>query len=144
MINRMLKLFIYSVFVWSALFLTTDTTAVNANNRDREFGVMTRNMYLGTDFDGIFAAPDQISLFIAVGAAFSNVQAGNPQERIAGIADEIEAASPALVGLQEVALWRTGAFADPAPAETVAFDFLAMQSRTLTSARAYRSAVRDR
>ncbi len=131
--KRMLKLSIYSAFVWSALFLTADTATVNADNRDRGLGVMTRNMYLGTDFDGIFAAPDQISLFIAVGAAYSNVQAGNPQERIAGIADEIEAASPALVGLQEVALWRTGTFGDPAAAETVAFDFLAMLHAELAS-----------
>ncbi len=130
--KRMLKLFVYSIFAWCVLMLSAGVGEVGAkpdakaNNRDRELGVMTRNMYLGTDFDDIFNATNQISLFIAVGAAYSNVQAGNVPERIAGIADEIEAASPTLVGLQEVALWETGAFGDPSPADTVAFDFLAM------------------
>jgi endonuclease/exonuclease/phosphatase family metal-dependent hydrolase len=128
--KRMLRQSIYSILIFCVLMLSVGVGEVsakfNANNRDRELSVMTRNMYLGTDFNDIFTATDQISLFIAVGAAYSNVQAGNPQERITGIADEIEAASPTLVGLQEVALWETGAFGNPAPADTVAFDFLAM------------------
>ena len=96
----------------------------NANNRDRELGVMTRNMYLGTDFSEIFAAQSPEELVAEVAEAYSEVEASNPAERIAGIADEIQAASPTLVGLQEVALWRIGAPFDPAPAETVTYDFL--------------------
>ena len=131
----MLNLGFYSIFVFCSLILSTvDVSAQStANNRDRELGVMTRNMYLGTEFDAIFAAPDQFSLLLAVGAAYTNVQNSNPAERIAGIADEIEAAGPALVGLQEVALWRTGTFGDPADADTVAFDFLAMLHAELAS-----------
>jgi len=128
----MFKLSVFYTLLLCVLMLCAGVGEVSAkfdakaNNSDRELGVMTRNMYLGTDFDNIFAATNQTSLFIAVGAAYSRVQAGNVPERIAGIADEIEAASPALVGLQEVALWRTGTFGDPAAAETVTFDFLAM------------------
>ena len=99
-------------------------SGANLNNRNRELNVMTRNMYLGTSFDEIFLAQTQQELVQEVAEAYSEVQASNPQERVAGIADEIEAASPALVGLQEVALWRVGAFLDPAQAETVTYDFL--------------------
>lgn len=99
-------------------------SGAKANNRDRELGVMTRNMYLGTDFGEIFAAQTPEELVSEVAEAYAEVEAGKPAERIAGIADEIQAASPTLVGLQEVALWRVGAPFDPAPAETVTYDFL--------------------
>ena len=95
-----------------------------ANNRDRELSVMTRNMYLGTDFGEIFAAQTGEELVSEVAEAYSEVEASKPAERIAGIADEIKAASPDLVALQEVALWRIGAPFNPSPAETVTYDFL--------------------
>ncbi len=95
-----------------------------ANNRDRELSVMTRNMYLGTDFGEIFAAQTPQELVAEVAEAYAEVEASKPAERIAGIADEIEAASPDLVGLQEVALWRIGAPFDPSPAEYATYDFL--------------------
>jgi endonuclease/exonuclease/phosphatase family metal-dependent hydrolase len=95
-----------------------------ANNRYRELSVMTRNMYLGTDFGEIFAAQNGQELVSEVAKAYAEVEASKPAERIAGIADEIEAASPTLVGLQEVALWRIGAPFDPSSAETVTYDFL--------------------
>ncbi len=95
-----------------------------ANNRDRELNVMTRNMYLGTDFSEIFAAQTGEQLVSEVAEAYAEVEASRPAERIAGIANEIEANSPTLVGLQEVALWRVGAPFNPSPAETVTYDFL--------------------
>src|SRR5688500_19490247 len=95
-----------------------------ANNRDRELNVMTYNMYPGTDFSEIFAAQSFPELVGEVAEAYGDVQFSNPAERIDAIADQIEAGSPTLVGLQEVALWRTGPFDDPAPATTVAYDFL--------------------
>ncbi len=95
-----------------------------ANNRDRQLSVMTRNMYLGTDFGEIFAAQSGQELVAEVAEAYAEVEASKPAERIAGIADEIEARSPTLVGLQEVALWRIGAPFDPSSAETVTYDFL--------------------
>lgn len=95
-----------------------------ANNRDRELSVMTRNMYLGTDFSEIFAAQTPEQLVAEVAEAYSEVEASKPAERIAGIASEIQATSPTLVGLQEVALWRIGAPFNSSPAETVTYDFL--------------------
>ena len=95
-----------------------------ANNRDREITVVTYNMYAGAEFADIFAAQTQAELVTEVAEAFNDVQAGNVPERIDEIADQIGTASPDLVGLQEVAVWRYGFPQDPAPATVVAFDFL--------------------
>ena len=117
-----------SIFLLCALMLSAGIGEVgaqlNENNRDRDLRVMTRNLYLGTDFDEIFAAQTPQELVAEVAEAYAEVGQGLPAERIAGIADEIQAASPDLVGLQEVALWRIGAPFDPAPAESVTYDFL--------------------
>ena len=83
-------------------------------------------MYLGTDFSEIFGAQTPQELVAEVAEAYSEVEASKPAERIAGIADEIQANSPTLVGLQEVALWRIGAPFDPSPAEYATYDFLQM------------------
>src|SRR5688572_3950518 len=98
--------------------------AVMANEADREVTVMTYNMYLGADLLDIFGSQSELELVFEVGEAFSDVQAGKPLERIDEIAEQIAAGSPDVVGLQEVALWRTGAPGHPAPSETVAYDFL--------------------
>ena len=97
-----------------------------ADNRDRELNVVTYNMYHGTDFSEIFAAQSQLELLSEAAEAYADVVSGNPNERIDEIANQIASNSPALVGLQEVALWQTGAFNDPAPATTVSYDFLEM------------------
>lgn len=96
------------------------------DNRDREVPVVTYNMYLGTDFTEIFSAQTFPEVVSEVAEAYGDVVSGNPAERIDAIADQIEASDATLVGLQEVALWRTGAFSDPAPATNVSFDFLRM------------------
>lgn len=106
---------------------------LTADNRDREMSAMTRNMYLGTDFDEIFAAQTPEELVAAVAEAYTEVGASLPAERIAGIASEIQVAAPALVGLQEVALWRIGPPFDPSPAETVTYDFLQLLLDELNS-----------
>ena len=98
--------------------------ASGKGNKERTLVVLTRNMYLGTDFGGIFGARTNEELLGQVGAAFANVQASDVPARVDAVAAEIDAARPALVSLQEVALWRTGAPFDPAPADTVAYDFL--------------------
>ena len=66
--------------------------------------VMTRNMDEGTDFGFILAAAGSLSaLQAALGETFCEVVASNPELRAAQIADEIAAAQPDLVSLQEVA-----------------------------------------
>jgi endonuclease/exonuclease/phosphatase family metal-dependent hydrolase len=113
-------------FVMTLMFVvSTSLFQVRANESDREVKVMTYNMYLGADLAPIFdqtLTPEQV--FQQVGAAFADMEAGSVPERIEEIADQIASESPDLVGLQEVALWRYGTFFDPAPSQTVAYDFL--------------------
>ena len=93
----------------------------------RKFDVSTRNMYVGTDFSEIFAAPDTQTLLVEVAEAFGEVNASDVQARIKEIAHEIKTTKPDLVSLQEVALWQTGAFDPGSPsANTVAYDYLQM------------------
>lgn len=70
--------------------------------------IMTRNMDEGTDFGYITAAAGNPSaLQSAIVQTFCEVVASNPELRAAQIADEIAAAQPDLVSLQEVAEWQS-------------------------------------
>jgi endonuclease/exonuclease/phosphatase family metal-dependent hydrolase len=93
----------------------------------REVTVMTQNLYLGTDLRPIFAAPSPAALLGAVSAGWQQVLANDFPSRAEAIADEIAAAQPDLVALQEAELYRTDVPSDGAatPAETVALDFMA-------------------
>jgi endonuclease/exonuclease/phosphatase family metal-dependent hydrolase len=104
----------------------TARAAGSRSQRNRELNVMTRNMYLGTDFAPILSAGNEIELVTEVARAYANVQTSRIPERASAVAAEIEAARPDLVGLQEVALWRTGAFGPvPQPqAANVTYDAL--------------------
>jgi endonuclease/exonuclease/phosphatase family metal-dependent hydrolase len=117
----------------AAALLVTAVPAAQARpaHHDRGHGptrltVMTRNLYLGTDLNPIFNAPNQLALFAAVGAGWTQVQSNDFPERAQAIADEIASAKPDLVGLQEAMLYRTQVPPDgPAtPAQTVAYDFV--------------------
>ena len=126
--NRFSSRRAFAVLVAFALLCVAGQPAARAasgkGNKDRTLVAMTRNMYLGTDFGGVFAAQTPQQFLGEVGAAFANVQASNVPARVESVAAEIAGARPALVSLQEVALWRTGAPFDPAPADAVAYDFL--------------------
>lgn len=93
---------------------------------DRQLTVMTRNLYLGTDLRPIFSAPTPFALFAAAGAGYAQVEANRPAERMAAIADEIAAAQPDVVAIQEAAIFRTDVPPDGAasPAETTTYDLL--------------------
>ena len=93
---------------------------------DRQLTVMTRNLYLGTDLRPIFSAPTPFALFAAAGAGYAQVEANRPAERMAAIADEIAAAHPDVVAIQEAAIFRTDVPPDGAasPAETTTYDLL--------------------
>ena len=91
---------------------------------------MTRNLYLGADLTPILLALASGNSTAIVGAAtqtWAAVQATRPEERMGAIADEIVAADPDAVGLQEVTTWTTYAY-NPVNGTTsnptVAYDFL--------------------
>lgn len=86
--------------------------------------VMTRNLYLGGDIGLAIGASDPQALTVAAADIYLSVVSTDFNIRAAQIAEEIESASPDLIGLQEVALWESGDFGDTAPADTVEFDYL--------------------
>ncbi|HEY6100108.1 MAG TPA: endonuclease/exonuclease/phosphatase family protein [Anaeromyxobacter sp.] len=93
-------------------------------------GVMTRNLYLGADLGPAIGAPDLGSFVAATGGVLRQVTATNFPVRAQGLATEILELEPDLVGLQEVALWRTGPasiaplLGAPKTATIVRYDFL--------------------
>ncbi len=93
--------------------------------------VMSRNLYLGADLAPAIGAPDLTSFVAGTGGVLRQVTATNFPVRARGLAAEIREAQPDLVGLQEVALWRTGPasiaplLGAPKTASTVRYDFLA-------------------
>jgi endonuclease/exonuclease/phosphatase family metal-dependent hydrolase len=112
-----------------ALALPTLASA-SGFGKGRVADVMTRNLYLGADLTPAIAAPSLEALTAANGQILREVTANDFPTRAKGLAKEIRSERPDLVGLQEVALWRT---APPSvvplltgpSATTVRYDFLA-------------------
>jgi len=106
--------------------------SVASRGRGHVARVMTRNLYLGADLGPAIAATDLPSLVAGAGAILNQVTATNFPVRVKGLAAEILETQPDLVGLQEVALWRTGPpsldplLGLPKTATTVRHDFLAL------------------
>lgn len=69
--------------------------------------VMTRNVYLGGNIFLLSQAQSRQEIPGIAGQLYRTVQQTNFPERAGALAAEIEATKPALVGLQEVSLYRT-------------------------------------
>lgn len=101
--------------------------------------VMTRNLFIGADLAPAYralATTDALAGLPAVVAAIFNpgdppgvVQRTDFPARAVRLADEIEAARPDLIGVQEAARWRTQ---DPSGSETVFHDHLELLEAELT------------
>ncbi|WP_101525699.1 hypothetical protein [Nocardioides houyundeii] len=128
---------------------------------DKPVTVMTRNIYLGGDiFRPVQAANEALAagkdlpgvlnaVAVSADSTWATVEATNFPLRAKLLAKEIKRAKPDLVGLQEVALWRTGpvetgfgtTLAVP-NSTTVSYDFLALLKAELKASGAkYRVAV---
>jgi endonuclease/exonuclease/phosphatase family metal-dependent hydrolase len=104
-----------------------------SNDSPATLKVMTRNIYFGTDLAPVFAVESFEELLDAVADIFALVEATNFPERAKVLAKEIATFNPHLVGLQEVAQWRSQFPADSVShpddqpnANTVEYDFLAI------------------
>ena len=69
---------------------------------------MTRNLYLGADLAPAINSSGPADFISKNGQILRDVDTNNMKVRAKGLAGEIKTKSPDLVGLQEVALWRTG------------------------------------
>jgi endonuclease/exonuclease/phosphatase family metal-dependent hydrolase len=112
---------------------------------DGSVKVMTRNLYLGADImrpiNAVRGLTDESEILQALGNATEEtrdiVDRTDFRVRARLLARELATTRPDLVGLQEVALWRSGPLQlDPANllvpnAETVDYDFLRMLTREL-------------
>ncbi len=107
--------------------------AIHGHHADRgkghTVGTMTRNLYLGANLTPAILAPTPEAFVAANGQILREVTENNFPVRAKGLADEILDAKPDLVGLQEVALWRTApvdfeVLAKGPSATTVRYDYL--------------------
>jgi endonuclease/exonuclease/phosphatase family metal-dependent hydrolase len=102
-----------------------------AAGKPRPVPVETRNLYVGADLVPAFTAGSLFELAAATSEIWQQVVATDFPARAENLAAEIDDASPLLVGLQEVALWRTGLPDGPpvlggTPATNVEYDFLTL------------------
>jgi endonuclease/exonuclease/phosphatase family metal-dependent hydrolase len=88
---------------------------------------MTYNVNEGTDYLEVQAATTQEQFLIAVGETITQVRATDPPARMQAVAQQIVAAAPTIVSLQELDQWSTGSF-DPVSevcgATSVEFDMV--------------------
>ena len=96
--------------------------------------VMTRNLYLGADLGPAltaigtcpFVTPEQCQNLVLTNnlTIWNQVQATNFPARAKVLAKEIDNDDPYIIGLQEVALWRSGPINGVKDASAVDYDFL--------------------
>jgi endonuclease/exonuclease/phosphatase family metal-dependent hydrolase len=128
--------------LWSLVFvlpLSIGAAAPDASARSddgKKVTFMTRNLYLGADLApavGAIVGGDFGEILTAVGGVWANVQATDFPTRAVAIADEVKAQRPDVLALQEAALWSVGAPLDPADADVVVYDFVAILQDALVA-----------
>jgi endonuclease/exonuclease/phosphatase family metal-dependent hydrolase len=104
---RIRRLMLLALAVPIALGLFAGS-AVAKYGKGHQVNVMTRNLYLGADLAPAIAAKNTNEFVKANGQILREVSANDFPLRAKGLAQEVLKKKPDLVGLQEVALWRTG------------------------------------
>lgn len=122
-----------TIFLLTLIVAMLGATAV-AEAKPQPVSVMTRNLYLGADLAPGFGVNNLQELTNVAGKILNDVDANRFGTRAIGLAAEIQANKPDLVGLQEVALWRTQPCdRSPLPpsAATVRYDYLKILMRRI-------------
>jgi hypothetical protein len=101
--------------------------------KGKDIRVMTRNLYLGADLGPGLESTSFAELTAGAGEILRSVDTTKFSDRAKQLAKEIRSTNPDLVGLQEVALWRTKTppvvyipGVNSPISTTVRYDFLAM------------------
>ncbi len=81
----------------------SETTAPNG---DGPVTVMVRNLFIGSDLEALMEVSTLLDVPDAGAQVWAEIQATDFEERAEALADEIAAARPHLVGLQEASLFR--------------------------------------
>ncbi|MFF3689598.1 endonuclease/exonuclease/phosphatase family protein [Streptomyces sp. NPDC002187] len=138
MARRMTALLVVAGLISAVLGLAAPA---QADKRPQHLEVATYNIYQGADLTPLFTAPNLPELVRRAGIAYDQVVATDFPLRARAIARLIEKDRPEVIGLQEVALWKTG----PLGGElTTTYDFLDILLRALRKAgHAYRAAAVD-
>ena len=92
---------------------------------EREFRVMTYNVYLGANLQPLFGESDPIRLIQKAAAIIAHLDQVDFRIRAVAIARQIVEQAPDVVALQEVALWETAPPPRP-PRFSTKYDFLAI------------------
>lgn len=101
---------------------------------ERAISVMSYNIYQGTELENSIAATTPEEFVAGATMDFLTMHQTNFSERASAIAAVIAETRPDIIGLQEVALWRTGPHTTPAqPATNVDQDFLGLLLSALSS-----------
>jgi endonuclease/exonuclease/phosphatase family metal-dependent hydrolase len=130
---------------WLVAALAILATAVlpsvaEAKKKGPKLTVMTRNVFLGADLSPAIGASSLGAAIDGAGTIWNELQSTKFAERAKPLAREIKRSKADLVGLQEVALWRTQTPSDLGappqnpngkPATKVDQDFLAILKREL-------------
>lgn len=104
------------------------------NERDRELTIMTQNIYQGTELEHSIAATTPQEFVAGATQDFLMMRQTDFSARAGAMVKGIAANEPDLIGLQEVALWRSGPHTTPAtPATSVEQDFLRILLDTLAA-----------
>jgi endonuclease/exonuclease/phosphatase family metal-dependent hydrolase len=135
-VDRRFPVAIGALVLLAMLVLAMLSAPARSQAANPKVSVMTRNLYLGADLSPGIAAQNFDQLKDAAGTILNQVDQNNFPVRARGLAQEILQKRPALVGLQEAALWRTapcGSPFFPPQATTVRYDFIQLLLNRLGS-----------
>ena len=119
-----------------AMFAIGLPAAAQADSSRLQVTAMTYNLFQGSELTDAISATTPAQLLAAVAKDFGQVQTTNFPERAQAIAAQAISTKPDLIGVQEAALWQTGAPSatfPPPPATTVAYDFVKILADALNA-----------